>query len=53
VISHVLVAMVHPRPRAEGAIRISLARDTLPEDVDALLAALRTLVPELQGVAGR
>lgn len=53
VISHVLEAMRLDRRRAEGAVRISTSRDTRGEDIDALLAALRDVVPSLLAVGAR
>lgn len=53
VISHVLAAMGLARERAEGAIRISLSRDTTGADVDALIEALREIVPSLRAVVAR
>jgi cysteine desulfurase len=47
--SHVLAAM---GALTHGNIRVSLARDTTVEDVDAFLAALPEVVSEIRSDAG-
>jgi len=45
--SHVLIAMGYDRDTAKGAVRVSFGKDNGMADVEALLAALRTLARPL------
>lgn len=45
--SHVLKAMGYPPERVDSALRISFGRENTPEDVDALLDAIRSAQKEL------
>ena len=45
--SHTLQAMGLPRDRVDTAVRVSFCGENTPEDVDALLAALRCGVAEI------
>lgn len=45
--SHVLRAMGYPPERVDSALRISFGRENTPEDVDALLDAIRSAQKEL------
>lgn len=51
--SHVLAAMGLPAVQAEGAVRLSLGWASTQEDVNAAVAALQRVVPQLRGRASR
>ena len=45
--SHVLKAMGYSPERIDSALRISFGRENTPEDVDALVAAIKSAMQEL------
>ena len=45
--SHVFAALKLPKPRMDGALRISFSHDTTREDVDALAAGLKEAQAQL------
>jgi cysteine desulfurase len=50
--SHVLVAMGLPPEVAHGSLRLTLGKENTDEDVDAVLAAVPTMVEKLRALAG-
>jgi cysteine desulfurase len=50
--SHVLVAMGLPPEVAHGSLRLTLGKENTDEDVDAVLAAVPTIVEKLRALAG-
>ncbi|MDO9708930.1 cysteine desulfurase NifS [Paracraurococcus lichenis] len=49
--SHVLRAMDLPEVALHGALRLSLSRETTPEDIDRTLAAMAEILPTLRAQA--
>lgn len=49
--SHVLLAMGLEHHAAQGAVRLSLGRDTTPADIDATVEALGEIIPRLRSIS--
>lgn len=47
--SYVLLAMGVDREQAKSAVRLTLGRHTMPEDIDYVVGTLKTLVEKLRG----